>query len=78
MSDKDTVAFNLLLNSLLKIHHANRERSRNEGTDTDFIDFTDEEIKNFVNTLWAERYQEDLTNFKSIVSSTILENSKSL
>jgi hypothetical protein len=78
MSDKDTVAFNLLLNSLLKIHHANRERSLNDVNDVDFVDFTDEEIKNFVNALWAERYQEDLTNFKSAVSSTILENSKSL
>ena len=63
MSDKDTVAFNLLLNSLINTHKVNREKNSNETFEGDFVDFTDEEIKKFALTLWGERYQDDLTKF---------------
>jgi len=78
MSDKDTVAFNLLLNSLINTHNVNREKNSNGTFEGDFVDYTDEEIKQFALTLWGERYQDDLTKFKSEISSTILEKSKKL
>ena len=78
MSDKDTVAYNLLLKSILETHHSNREKNLSGSFEGDFIDFSDEEITRFVKHLWSERYQEEITNFKKQISTSILENSRNL
>lgn len=78
MSDKDTVAFNLLLNAMIEEHNKNKKIYEDGNTDKDFIDFTEDELKQIALTLWSERYAQDLSQFKNEVATMIIERSNKI
>lgn len=78
MSDKDTVAFNLLLSAMVEEHNKNKKIYEEGNSEKDFIDFSEEELKQIALTLWSERYAQELTQFKNEVASIIIERSNKL
>jgi hypothetical protein len=70
MSD-DTVAYQHLLSTLLEIHAKNR--SSNDFEDVDFVDFSETEIQQLAESLWANRFSESRTDFQDLVGKLVAE-----
>ena len=71
MSEKN-IAYKHLLDSVLNLHAAHR-KSDNPTDETDFFEFSDDELRRIVEALWDDRYSAERKNFKNIVGSIISE-----
>jgi len=71
MSEKN-IAYKHLLDSVLKLHAAHR-KSDDPMDETDFFEFSDDELRRIVDALWDDRYSAERKNFKNVVGSIISE-----
>jgi hypothetical protein len=70
--DQDNLALSILTQAVLSSHWAARE-SVVDGSNVDFVDFTDEEIKEMVVALWVDRYTTSRRNFEDTVSGLVVQ-----
>jgi len=68
--DRDSVALSHLLEVTIRIHDQERMTSDEEADD--FVDFTDDEIRSMVRSLWAGRNTSSRLQFREAAGEAVL------
>ena len=71
MSDNN-IAYKHLIDAVLNLHSEKRKHD-DPLVDEDYFEFTDEELKRVVESLWSDRYSSERKNFKNVVASIVSE-----
>lgn len=71
MSEKN-IAHKHLLDSVLNLHAAHR-KADDPADENDFFEFSDDELRRIVESLWEDRYSAERKSFKNVVGSIISE-----
>ncbi len=67
---EDTVAYQHLLSTMLKIHKENSENMESLQ-EIDYVNFSEEEIKTLVEALWANRFSDSRSDFQDLVGQLV-------
>jgi hypothetical protein len=68
--EQENIALDLLSGAVLSKHQAMRQASHGRP-DSDFVDFTDEEVKSMVESLWVDRYTTSRRAFEETVGRCV-------
>jgi hypothetical protein len=68
--EQENIALDLLASAVLNKHQAMRQSSL-ERQDSDFVDFTDDEVISMVESLWVDRYTTSRKKFEETVGGCV-------
>ena len=68
--EQENIALDLLSGAVLSKHQAMRQASISRP-DSDFVDFTDEEVKSMAESLWVDRYTTSRRAFEEAVGTCV-------